>query len=301
MRVLRSIMFVFAIVAILVGIMLLVNSIQTKQYHDALDEVMQKHRIYYEKDGDIPNSSIAQEIYYVTETNSTVNFDAYYQNLSFYKRDELPDFLNPGNMFIEYLGGDWDGDSLSKNHTIVFDDGSVIRAEIIYDNVLHISYDDGLVYMSDHDYYYDSPNHHYNLYMLPDGTRIGGEHGVAAFKVQVEGAFSGCMAFEYDKIYVVSEGNRVDVFPLGFQFHQAKQWAAFDNGIFVFVVINENGYQLWQVIRGSSVLIEESDNPIVLDHQGMRGGSYGITAELFDHYCIFAPNGSVVTEQKAVA
>ena len=100
MRVLKSIISVFLFVALIVCALLLINRIQAKQYRDALDEVMQKHHVYYEQDGDIPNSSIAQEIYYVTETNSTVNFDVYYDNLSFYKRNELPDFLNPTNMLM---------------------------------------------------------------------------------------------------------------------------------------------------------------------------------------------------------
>ena len=294
MRVLKSIISVFLFVALIVCALLLIDRIQARRYRDALDEVMQKHHVYYEQDGDIPNSSIAQEIYYVTETNSTVNFDVYYDNLSFYKRDKLPDFLNPTNMLMEYLGGDWDGDSLSKNHTIVFDDGSVIRAEIICDSILHVSYDDGLVYSSNHEFYYDMMNHHYNLYVLPDGTRIGGGHQVSAFKIILGDDSTGCMAFEYDKVYVVTNGDRVDAFPLGFYFRDVKQWAAFDNGIFVFVTLNENGYQLWHVIRGSSVLVEESDGPILLDRQGIRGGSYGITANVNDHAITFARNGSSV-------
>lgn len=295
MKVLKSIVSTLLAVFVIVALVLLAEGITKQKYRNALDEAMQKRQIYYEDITSIPSSSIAQEIYYVTQNNATVNFDAYYDNLSHYDTEKLPDFLNPTNMFLEYLDGKWDGSCDTKNHTIVFDDGSVIRAEMQFDNVLHVNYDDGFAKSKNHNFYFGGQDHHYNLYVLPDGTKISGGHNAAAFGIEVSGEYSGCIAFEHDKVFI-AHGSRVDTYPLGFDFDDAEEWSAFGNGVFVFVVKNGNGYQLWECIRGESTLIEESETPITLDRKGLNGSAYTISAYFADHYRVFSRNGNSIIE-----
>ena len=182
MKVLRNILSALLAAFVIALLCLLVHQVQAKQYRDAIQEALQKHKVITVNDSDsIQNYSIAQELFNVARTNSTVYFDNYYANLSSYDREKLPEFYNPESMFLEYIDGKWDGKASSQNHTLVFDDGSILSAEILFDNILHVSYDDGLLFLDEHDYYLALPEHRYNLYFLPDGTRVGSPHQPAAF------------------------------------------------------------------------------------------------------------------------
>jgi hypothetical protein len=297
MKVLKEILVTLLAVFIVAALLLTVRLIQDRQYRDALDEMMQKKSVYYSDISEIPYSSIAQELYYVSETNSTVDFNAYYEALSGYKRSKLPEFYNPTNMLLEYIDGKWNGDSNSKNHTLVFDDGSVLEAKMFSDTILQIRYYDGMIYLPEHEYYTSSSDHSYVLYVLPDGTRLGGQHQSALFDIE-DDMFSGAEGFEYDKIYVVSYPNRVDVFPNGFMFNQTQSWAAFRNGVFVFAVKADNEYQLWRIVRGSAEMIDSSNEPITLSRSGISDNNDGIFAQVGNkEYCFTRNAGFTVTEK----
>ena len=156
---------------------------------------------------------------------------------------------------------------------------------------------DGMIYLPEHEYYTSSSDHSYVLYVLPDGTRLGGQHQSALFDIE-DDMFSGAEGFEYDKIYVVSYPNRVDVFPNGFMFNQTQSWAAFRNGVFVFAVKTDNEYQLWRIVRGSAEMIDSSNEPITLSRSGISDNNDGIFAQVGNkEYCFTRNAGFTVTEK----
>lgn len=108
MKVLRNIFSALLAAFVIALLCLLVHRVQANQYHDAVQEALQKHKIITVDDSDnIQNYSIAQELFNVAKTNSTVNSDNYYANLSSYDREKLPEFYNPESMFLEYIDGKW--------------------------------------------------------------------------------------------------------------------------------------------------------------------------------------------------
>jgi hypothetical protein len=297
MKVLRNILSALLAAFVIALLCLLVHRVQANQYHDAVQEALRKHKIITVDDSDnIQNYSIAQELFNVAKTNSTVNFDNYYANLSSYDREKLPEFYNPESMFLEYINGKWDGKASSHNHTLVFDDGSILSAEILFDNILHVSYDDGLLFLDEHDYYLALPEHHYNLYFLPDGTRVGSPHQPAAFAAKSTD-FDGCMVFGAKTVYAVN-GAEVAAQNLHFDFQDdVIQWFGFDNGVFVFVVKSGETIELWRCIRGEMDLVDSAKSGMSLSSVGYHKGADYVRATFNDHALTFAPNGNFTYQE----
>lgn len=299
MKVLRNILSALLAAFAIALLCLLVHRVQANQYHDAVQEALQKHKIITVDDSDhIQDYSIAQELFNVAKTNSTVNFDNYYANLSSYDREKLPEFYNPESMFLEYIDGKWDGKASSHNHTLVFDDGSILSAEILFDNILHVSYDDGLLFLDEHDYYLALPEHHYNLYFLPDGTRVGSPHQPAAFAAKSTD-FDDCMVFGAKTVYAVND-TEVTSQNLHFDFQDdVIQWFGFDTGVFVFVVKSGETIELWRCIRGEMDLVDSAKSGMSLSSVGYHMGADYVRVTFDDHALTFAPNGNFTYQETA--
>lgn len=207
-------------------------------------------------------------------------------------------FYNPVELLMEYQGHDWDGE-LDDNHSLVFEDGSTVVAEI-HNGALHLRYYDGWIMKGKNTFL---SRDMLELWITKEGKKLWRNDG-KAFSFDCYDVSSdkedllGTWIFWEDKAYNVTPNEETLIYDAPFNFNRVSRWCGLKSDVYAFTVHHDGCTELWKFAGGAYEMISfvDWDVDIVADNFGSAHSDKFIRFTLPKEVVTIAQNGSVTRE-----
>ena len=207
-------------------------------------------------------------------------------------------FYNPVELLMEYQGQDWDG-KIDDKHSLVFEDGSTVTAEI-YNGALHVRYYDGWIVKGKNTYL---SRDMLELWITPEGQKLWRNDGKAFAFDYYDMASSkeemlGTWAFCDNKAYNITPNEETLIYDMPFNYNQVSRWCGLKSDVYAFTVHHDGCTELWKFAGGAFEMISfvDWDVDIVADNYGTAHSDKFIRFTLPKEVVTIAQNGSVTRE-----
>ena len=207
-------------------------------------------------------------------------------------------FYNPVELLMEYQGHDWDGE-LDDNHSLVFEDGSTVVAEI-YNGALHLRYYDGWIMKGKNTFL---SRDMLELWITKEGKKLWRNDG-KAFSFDYYDVSSdkeellGTWIFWDNKAYNVTPNEETLIYDAPFNFNRVSRWCGLKSDVYAFTVHHDGCKDLWKFAGGAYEMISfvDWDVDIVADNFDSAHSDKFIRFTLPKEVVTIAQNGSVTRE-----